>query len=188
MANKKKKNAEKLPAKKVSVEKKPEYLKATIAENNMVQVECENLQMKKTTGFYSKKSAGAIIKAAMTGLNPTNEEFEHKINQYLEMMAELKPQDGFEGLLITQMVTVFNQTMEEFRMANIEGNRESTAIHNAIINRGVKLMRLYNQQLEALDKHRRKGNQKMTVEHVHVYNGGQAIVGEVHQGGANNEK
>ena len=38
-------------------------------------------------------------------------------------------------------------------------------------------------QVEALKRYRGKGEQKMTVEHVHVYQGGQAIVGAVHQGG-----
>ena len=33
--------------------------------------------------------------------------------------------------------------------------------------------------LEALNRHRGKGQQKVTVEHVHVHNGGQAIVGNV---------
>jgi len=37
--------------------------------------------------------------------------------------------------------------------------------------------------LEALNKHRGKGQQKVTVEHVHVHQGGQAIVGHVAQGG-----
>ena len=34
--------------------------------------------------------------------------------------------------------------------------------------------------LEALNKHRGKGQQKVTVEHVHVHQGGQAIVGRIH--------
>jgi hypothetical protein len=37
--------------------------------------------------------------------------------------------------------------------------------------------------MEALNRHRGKGQQKMTVEHVHVHDGGQAIVGFVSQGG-----
>ncbi len=36
--------------------------------------------------------------------------------------------------------------------------------------------------MEALNRHRGKGQQKMTVEHVHVYEGGQAVVGQVNQG------
>ena len=38
------------------------------------------------------------------------------------------------------------------------------------------------QQLEALDKHRRRGQQTVVVEHVHVNDGGQAIVGSVSAG------
>ena len=51
--------------------------------------------------------------------------------------------------------------------------------------RAVRLMRLFNEQLEALAKLEGKDiEQKVTVEHVHVYEGGQAIVGAVgHPGG-----
>jgi len=34
-----------------------------------------------------------------------------------------------------------------------------------------------------LNRHRGKGQQKMTVEHVHVHEGGQAIVGNIEAGG-----
>jgi hypothetical protein len=42
-----------------------------------------------------------------------------------------------------------------------------------------KLSRTYATLLEALNRHRSKGQQKVTVEHVHVYSGGQAVVGMV---------
>jgi hypothetical protein len=43
-----------------------------------------------------------------------------------------------------------------------------------------RLMRLHLDQIEAMQKLRGKaGQQKVTVEHVHVYQGGQAIVGAV---------
>jgi hypothetical protein len=42
-------------------------------------------------------------------------------------------------------------------------------------------MRTFAYQTEALGRYRGKGEQKMTVEHVHVYRGGQAIVGQVSQ-------
>jgi hypothetical protein len=42
-----------------------------------------------------------------------------------------------------------------------------------------KLSRTYATLLEALNRHRGKGQQKVTVEHVHVHEGGQAIVGAV---------
>ena len=37
--------------------------------------------------------------------------------------------------------------------------------------------------MEALNRYRGKGQQKMTVEHVHVHDGGQAMVGQfTHEG------
>jgi hypothetical protein len=43
----------------------------------------------------------------------------------------------------------------------------------------LKMSRLFATQLETLKKIRSKGKQKMTVEHVHIHNGGQAIVGQI---------
>ena len=47
---------------------------------------------------------------------------------------------------------------------------------------GAKLADICTEQVEALDKHRRKGQQTVVVEHVHVNDGGQAIVGNVSAG------
>src|SRR5262245_23500081 len=46
-------------------------------------------------------------------------------------------------------------------------------------NMAVKLLRTYVMQAEALAKLRRGGEQTIRVEHVHVYPGGQAVVGNV---------
>jgi len=62
-----------------------------------------------------------------------------------------------------------------------EGRRES-------LNQANKLVRSYTTLMEGLDKHRGKGQQKVTVEHVHVHQGGQAIVGNVTTGGGRHRK
>ena len=46
-----------------------------------------------------------------------------------------------------------------------------------------KLARTFTTQVAALKNYRTGGQQKMTVEHVHVHEGGQAIVGNVQGGG-----
>jgi hypothetical protein len=71
--------------------------------------------------------------------------------------------------------------MECYRRAMIgeqtfEGRRENLSQAN-------KLSRTYGTLLESLNRHRGKGQQKVTVEHVHVHEGGQAIVGNVEGGG-----
>ena len=56
----------------------------------------------------------------------------------------------------------------------------------------VKLLRTYTTQIETLAKIKRGGEQTVRVEHVHVYPGGQAIVGAVSnrrvEGGGDDEK
>jgi transposase InsO family protein len=57
-----------------------------------------------------------------------------------------------------------------------EGRREN-------LNQANKLSRTYTTLLEALNRHRGKGQQKVTVEHVHIHEGGQAIVSNVESPG-----
>src|SRR3979409_2528232 len=84
-------------------------------------------------------------------------------------------------MLAAQLVGCHNASMECYRRAMIgeqtfEGRRENLSQAN-------KLSRTYATLLEALNRHRGKGQQKVTVEHVHVHEGGQAIVGNVEGGG-----
>src|SRR5215213_8184784 len=93
----------------------------------------------------------------------------------------IKSADEIEGMLGAQMVATHNAAMECFRRSMIkeqtfEGRREA-------LNQANKLTRSYAMLLEALNRHRGKGQQKVTVEHVHVHQGGQAIVGAVQGGG-----
>jgi hypothetical protein len=89
------------------------------------------------------------------------------------------PRDSLEGLLAVQMVAVHTLAMECMARA---ASREQTDLGVEVnINRATKLMRTFANQTEALGRYRVKGEQKMTVEHVHVYQGGKAIVGQVSQ-------
>ena len=89
------------------------------------------------------------------------------------------PRDELEGLLAVQMVAVHTLAMECMARA---ASREQTDLGVEVnINRATKLMRTFANQTEALGRYRGKGEQKMTVEHVHVYQGGKAIVGQVSQ-------
>jgi hypothetical protein len=93
----------------------------------------------------------------------------------------INPEDEIEGMLSTQMIATHNAAMEMHRRAWIQGaSREAT---NEALNQANKLSRTYAALVETLNKHRGKGQQKVTVEHVHVYEGGQAVVGAVEMGG-----
>jgi hypothetical protein len=91
------------------------------------------------------------------------------------------PWDEMEGMMAAQLIAAHNAAMECYRRAMLpeqpfEGRRENLSQAN-------KLSRTYATLLETLNRHRGKGQQKVTVEHVHVHEGGQAIVGNVEGGG-----
>jgi hypothetical protein len=98
-------------------------------------------------------------------------------------MRGIAPKDELEGMLAAQMVATHNAAMECYRRAMIP--EQSLEAWQARLNQANKLVRSFAALTEALNRHRGKGvsEQKMTVEHVHVYEGGQAIVGTVRQGG-----
>ena len=103
-------------------------------------------------------------------------------------LAGIGPKDETEGMLAAQMLSTHNAAMECFRRAMLK--EQSLESRQMNLNYANKLSRTYALHMEALDKHRGKGQQKVTVEHVHVHQGGQAIVGTVQTGGsaANSEE
>ena len=105
---------------------------------------------------------------------------EKQLASGLEAMVGISPQDESEGMLAAQMVACHNAAMECFRRAMIANQSDIGRQQN--LSFAGKLSRTYALHMETLDKHRGKGQQKVTVEHVHVHQGGQAIVGNVSTG------
>lgn len=59
---------------------------------------------------------------------------------------------------------------------------------NTCLNGASKLLARHHETLASLLKYRRGDEQRVHVEHVHIHNGGQAIVGNVGTGGGPNKK
>jgi hypothetical protein len=96
----------------------------------------------------------------------------------LTTMLEMKPESITEALLAVQMVGVHQAALTCLQRAALQGN--SLDDLDAAARVTTRFMRLYLEQLEAMAKLKGKtGQQKVTVEHVHVHEGGQAIVGAV---------
>jgi hypothetical protein len=130
---------------------------------------------------FNKVLADAALQTLW--LNNSNpEETNQQLSAMLAALIGIAPQDEIEGMLAGQMVAANAAAMECYRRAMIceqsfEGRKENLTQAN-------KLSRTYVTLLEALNRHRGKGvQQKVTVEHVHVHEGGQAIVGNVEAGG-----
>ena len=103
------------------------------------------------------------------------------LNQVTPLIKAIAPQDELEGMLAIQMIGIHNMAMEMMKRAML--SEQTIDGVNLNVNRIAKLTRTFIAQLKALDKHRGRGQQKITVEHVTVNEGGQAIVGNVEQGG-----
>jgi hypothetical protein len=93
-------------------------------------------------------------------------------------MHALNPRDETEGILIAQMTGTHNLIMEFMKRAVLSGQTAEGSNDNT--SRACRLMSIFLKQLEALEKYRGKlAQQKVLVEHVHIHEGGRAIVGNV---------
>jgi len=95
-------------------------------------------------------------------------------------LAAMGPTNEIEGMLAAQIVATHSAAMECYRRAMIPNQTFEGRQQN--LSYGTKLSRTFASLLESLDRQRGKGQQKVTVEHVHVHQGGQAIVGNVQTG------
>ena len=97
------------------------------------------------------------------------------------LIHELAPRDAIEMLLCNQMAAIHHLTMKVARM----GNSENSSIEalERLMSLTSRLTRTYTTQVEALASYRGKGKQEVNVKHVHVNEGGQAIIGQVSRGG-----
>jgi hypothetical protein len=102
------------------------------------------------------------------------------INFMVAVIGDIEPRDQMEAMLAAQMAAVHMATMSfASRLTSADRLYQVDAVQKALN----KLARTFAAQMEALNRYRGKGQQKMTVEHVHVHEGGQAIVGSVTKGG-----
>jgi hypothetical protein len=109
-------------------------------------------------------------------------------NFMLSVIKGIEPRDQVEAMLAAQMAAVHMASMTfARRLAHVENIPQQDSAERAFN----KLARTFAAQVEALKRYRGGGEQKMTVQHVHVAEGGQAIVGNVNApvpGGGAKEK
>jgi hypothetical protein len=133
-----------------------------------------------------------FLKTFLNGLVPILEntnEVERQceiINRIIPLIKAIGPKNELETMLACQMIGVHHMSMQMMKRAMLPDQTVDGVNFN--VNRATKLTRTFIAQMEALDKHRGKGQQKITVEHVTVNEGGQAIVGNVEQGGGSGKK
>ncbi|TXN07000.1 hypothetical protein FV222_03590 [Methylobacterium sp. WL103] len=98
------------------------------------------------------------------------------MNAALAVVDGIRPENETEAMLAVQMYGTHETAMQLLVKAK---SAQNPHVVQEAGNLAIKLMRTYTAQIEALSKLRRGGEQKVRVEHVHVYEGGQAVVGDV---------
>jgi hypothetical protein len=111
--------------------------------------------------------------ARMPGDGPSNV----SINGALAIIAAFAPQNEMEAALAVQSACTHMVTMVMF--ARIGGGHGGPHRLPGLGSTAAKLTRAYCTQIETLRRLRGRTDQNIRVEHVHVHEGGQAIVGAV---------
>lgn len=105
-----------------------------------------------------------------------NDISEVELNRMLAVVRGIAPTDALQALLAVQMAAVHSASMKAAQRLKDAQTIDQQDSASSMLN---KLMRTFTMQVEALKRHRSAGEQKVVVEHVHVYPGGQAVVGNV---------
>ena len=140
----------------------------------------------------SKSDAWNLLlsnQAIQSGWFPENMAANEKQEQTTAILAFLvgvKPADPVEGMMAAQLYASHASAMDCYRRAMLPG--QPIEAKQMLLTLAAKLTKANAAQVEALKKHRSNGQQKVTVEHVHVYAGGQAVVGNVAPGGLGKNK
>ena len=135
-------------------------------------------------GTSDEMQANVLLSHCLKVLKADEASDEHPGNDerifMLSVIRDLAPRDPVERMLAVQMAATHVATIRSARWLANTQNIPQVQAHYAGFN---KLARTFAAQVEALRKHRTGGEQRVTVQHVNVSDGGQAIVGNVQQGG-----
>jgi hypothetical protein len=102
---------------------------------------------------------------------------ETAINAALAMVEAAAPRDEIEGALAVQMACCHAAAMAVLgKMDSAFGSERRIAAFGST---AARLMKVFTMQVEVLRRLRHGGHQFVRVEHVHVNDGGQAIIGNV---------
>ncbi|HMO31051.1 hypothetical protein [Enterovirga sp.] len=167
-------------ATKEPVETKIAPAGTTVAPDASMHVDRE-AKLKWLGGSNSDAFNNVLANSAMGALWFFNDDEAYKDKQKTAVasaLAGIGPQDELEGMLAAQLIAANAAAMECYRRAMIP--EQNFAGRQENLNQANKLSRTYVTLLEALNRYRGKGGQqKVTVKHVHVHEGGQAVVGAV---------
>jgi hypothetical protein len=99
------------------------------------------------------------------------------MNAALAMIEAAAPKDEIEGALAIQMASTHTAAMAV--LAKLDTAFATERRVAAFGSTAARLMKAYATQVEVLRRLRHGGHQVVRVDHVHVNDGGQAVIGNV---------
>jgi hypothetical protein len=140
-------------------------------------------RLNKALGTTSSDFVNAsLLQLQAAARSPFGTISETHINAALAMVEAAAPKDEIEGALAVQMACTHTAAMAV--LAKLEGAFTSEQRVIAFGSAAARLMRAYATQVEVLRRLRNGGQQFVRVEHVHVNDGGQAVIGNVKRSNA----
>ena len=115
---------------------------------------------------------------ALPGATERSTDADEKIIGAVTALADMKPADPTEGMLLAQMVAANTAALELYRRAWLpEQTFEARTRFLALADKAARTVATL---AESLTKYRTRGRQTVVVQHVNVADGGQAVVaGEI---------
>jgi hypothetical protein len=140
-------------------------------------------RLKKALGTTSSAFVNAsLLQLQAAAQLPSGGISETATNAALALIEAAAPRNEIEGALAVQMACTHAAAMSVLARFRGGGGTERWVV--ALATAAARLLRAYSVQVETLRRLRHGGDQYVRVEHVHVNDGGQAIVGNVKSAGS----
>ncbi|NNH67994.1 hypothetical protein [Rhizobium laguerreae] len=136
--------------------------------------------MKSVGTDYVRLSEVIAEQLVILAASSQNKVDQSELTLLTEMVMGMAPKDHVEMMLAVQMASVHLMSMQ---MATKSRRETVLQKHEIYARQTNQLMRTFAAQAEAFKRYRTGGKQVVKVKHVHVHEGGQAIVGNVTKGG-----
>lgn len=164
---------------------------ARLGEEQRTPEDLYNAKLCELTGTQNNELANHIIREASYNICG-HADLMNKKNIVLQSLAEQQPKDAHEARLCAQATALYSQGMDYLEKARgVLFDTETFAKqdwHKIFMKTAARLLDLHTKTVTELARYKQKGEQRIVVQHVHVNDGGRAIVGGMLTGGGTNNK
>lgn len=137
-----------------------------------------NKLQKTNVGTYNLAHGNHLLNLALNATLTPDKRTPDLISGLVSLFTESKVNSPLEAMLVSQMASLHANAMY-LMAATLEKPAHSTS--KVLLSQANKLMRSFALHVETYERLKRGGQQTIKVDHVHVHDGGQAIVGNVRQ-------